>query len=69
MAYTYTTQRELRKAFREQCPHLSFRKIKNHAGTGTMFNVYTRSAFCDWIDALCKNGDISPELANRATLD
>jgi hypothetical protein len=67
MAYTYTNQRELRKAFREQHPDLSFRKL----GYGMSKKDYpadTRITFVDWIDHLQRNGDISEALANRATL-
>lgn len=67
MAYTYTNQKQLRKAFREQFPELSFKRIKY--GSSSDFPCDTRVAFVDWIDALSKNGDISPELAQRATLD
>lgn len=69
--YTYTTQRELRAAFfREHAgmPGISPRRITNYAGTGKMHNTDTRCAWCDWIDALNKNGEISDALANRATL-
>lgn len=69
MSYTYTNQKDLRKAFREQHPNLDFKKIKNYSGNGTMFKTDTRVAFTDWIDALEKNGDISQALAQRATLD
>lgn len=70
--YTYTTQRELRRAFfaeHANVPGISRRRITNYAGTGKMHNTDTRCAWCDWLDSLARNGDISPELADRATLD
>lgn len=70
--YAYTTQRELRRAFFEQhadVPGVSRKKIRNYSGNGTMHNTDTRVAWCDWLDALQKNGEISESLANRATLD
>lgn len=66
---TYTTQRELRRAFWAQHPTLSRRRIKNYSGNGTMHVTDTRCAFNDWIDALSKDGSISQELAQRVTLD
>lgn len=64
MTILYTTQVQLRKAFRQEHPYLSFKKISN----GTMFCTDTRCAWVDWIDYLSKSGEISQELAERATL-
>lgn len=64
-----TTQRALRAEFWQQHPQLDRRKIKNYSGNGHMFKTDTRCAWCDWIDALSKSGEISQELAERATLD
>ena len=69
MSYRITTQRVLRREFRDQNPHLDFRRIKNYSGNGTMFKTDTRCAWCDWLDAMSRNGDISQKLAERATLD
>lgn len=69
MAYAITTQRELRRLFWQEHPNLSRRKIKNYSGNGTMHVTDTRCAWGDWIDALSKDGMISQELAERATLD
>ena len=66
---TYTTQREVRRAFWETHQNLPRRKIKNYSGNGTMYPTDTRCAFTDFVDALSKNGDISQELAQRVTLD
>lgn len=67
--YRITTQRQLRREFKESFPNLPRRKIPNYSGNGTMYPTDTRCAFVDWIDGLCKSGDISPALAERATLD
>ena len=63
-----TTQRELRKAFWQQFPNLQRKKITNYSGNGTMHVTDTRVTWCDWLDGLSKNGEISQELAQRATL-
>lgn len=71
MSYTYTTQREVRRAFWEAhkgIPNITPRRITNYSGNGKMHNTDTRCAFVDFVDALCKNGDISAELAERVTL-
>ena len=64
----YTTQKQIRAAFWELYPDLPRRKITNYAGTGKMHQTDTRCAFCDFVDALNKGGQISDQLANRATL-
>lgn len=67
----YTTQRQVRAAFWEahkDCPDVTRRRIRDYAGTGKMHNTDTRCAFVDYVDALEKNGEISPELAERVTL-
>lgn len=72
MPYTYTNQRELRAAFfaeHEGVPGISRRRITNYAGTGKMHNTDTRCAWCDWLDSLARNGEISDALAQRASLD
>lgn len=67
--HVVTTQRELRRLFWEQHPDLPRKKIPNYSGNGTMYRTDTRCAWCDWIDALSKSGEITQELAQRATLD
>lgn len=69
MSYTYTNQRQVRAAFWQEHPTLPRRKIRNYSGNGTMFPTDTRCAFTDFIDYLSKSAAISPELAQRATLD
>ncbi len=71
MAYTFTTQRQVRRAFWLECgklPGVTKRKIMNYAGNGKMHNTDTRCTFADYIDALSKNHMISQELAQRVTL-
>jgi hypothetical protein len=71
MAYAITTQRELRRHFWQQHQYdrnVTRRKIPNYSGNGTMHNTDTRCAWCDWIDGLSRDGTISQELAQRATL-
>ena len=64
--YTYTTQTQIRKAFREQFPHLDFsRHSKNES---YRYCADTRMAFGDFIESLARNNQISESLANRATL-
>lgn len=64
----YTTQAQIRKAFWNDNPELDRRKIKDYAGTGTMYCTDTRCAFCDYVDMLLNDGIISESLANRVTL-
>jgi len=63
-----TTQRELRRRFWQEHPNLPRQRITNYSGNGRMFQTDTRCAWCDWVDAMSKNGEISQELAQRATL-
>jgi len=65
------TQRELRRVFWlnfQHTPGISKKKIPNYSGVGTMYDTDTRCAFVVWLDAMCRNGQISSELAHRATL-
>jgi len=64
----YTTQRQLRKAFRQIHPHLNFKQIADYRGDGKMFVADTRVQFGDWIDYLQRNGAITEQLAQRVTL-
>lgn len=68
MTHPITTQRQLRSLFWKTFPHLSRRKIPDYSGNGTMHCTDVRVTWCDWIDSLSKNGDISPTLADRACL-
>jgi hypothetical protein len=55
-------QKQIRAAFWEFNPHLSRKKYKGDYVTDT------RVAFCDFVDYLYRNGEISEALCNRATL-
>ena len=71
MKYVITTQSEVRRLFwelHEGQPGISTRKIRNHAGTGKMYDTDTRCAFVDYVDSLARNGEISAALADRVTL-
>ncbi len=67
--HTITTQRELRKRFWKLYPGLSRKKIVNFEGTGFMYTTDTRCTFVEFVDSLCKSGEISESLAQRATLE
>lgn len=72
MTYTYTTQSAVRAAFWHECEGrngVTRRKITNYSGNGKMHNTDTRCAFADFIDTLCKNGEISQHLAFNVTID
>lgn len=66
--YRVTTQRQLRREFRDAFPELTMRRVTDYSGRGKMHVTDTRCAWCDWIDALSKSGDIGQALAERATL-
>ena len=68
MTYVYTNQRALRKAFWDEFPDLPRRTIRDYAGTGRMYTADTRCTWVDWVDSLCRDGHISPNLAERANL-
>jgi hypothetical protein len=63
-----TTLKQLRKKFWETFPNVPRTKITHYSGQGKMWPTDTRCAFVDWIDALSRNGEISQEFAERATL-
>ena len=62
------TQKDLSAAFWGDNASASRKRIPNYSGNGFMFCTDTRVAFCDYVDALQKNGVISQALAQRATL-
>lgn len=71
----YTTQRQVRAAFWQMWReggfgglHVTPRRIPNYAGNGKMHNTDTRTAFCDYVDALQKDGQLAEGLADRVTL-
>lgn len=68
MKRTYTTEIQVRAAFWRSHPKANRKLIRDSSGRGTMYTADTRCAFVDFMDYLSKNGDISPELAERVTL-
>ena len=62
--YCYTNQKELRKAFWQLCDECRI----DYTGKKTKFDLDLNMAFNDWIDGLQKDGDISVNLRDRATL-
>jgi hypothetical protein len=61
--YQMTTQRQVRAAFWEAHPTTSRKK-----GRDGDYLTDTRVAFCDYVDSLEKDGQISEALAYRVTL-
>jgi len=73
--YTYTTQRQVRKAFWDAWRRREFRgldvtprQVTDYSGKSKMHTTDTRCAFVDWLDGLEKSGEVSQELAARVTL-
>lgn len=65
---TYTTKTQVRLAFWDMHPQADKQKIKNYAGDGVMYCTDTRCLFVDFVDQLHRDGMITDELANTATL-
>lgn len=65
-----TTQAQIRASFWESHPELEThaRKRKTRSKGQNEQNATTRTAFVDFVDSLAKSGQITPELAQRATL-
>ena len=63
MAYLFTNQKDIRRAFRVVWDGI-VTKNPGHANDKPM----QRQAFADWIDYLAREGEISEALAGRATL-
>ena len=62
--YRITTQKALRASFWANHTHLQ--RVPGRTQNG--YPVDTRTAFCDYVDNLARNGEISETLAQRATL-
>lgn len=59
-----STQQEIRSQFWADHPQL-----KRHSGwKQNQYPCDTRVAFCSYVEALRRNGDISEQLAERSTL-
>lgn len=70
MPFAYTTQAQVRAAFWLEHTQLEQRARANGTRSKGQ-NAQTtdcRVAFVDFVDALSRNGDISPTLAGRVTL-
>lgn len=65
---TLTNQRELRRVFWETFPTLPRRKVTHYSGRGKMYVTDVRVTWGDWKDALSRDGVITQDLAQRATL-
>ena len=70
-----TTQKQVRQAFWRACREGQFRgmnvtpkRITNYSGNGKVHNTDTRCAFCDFVDMLNRNRELSEGLAERVTL-
>ena len=61
--YTITSERELRRAFWRDNPHLQRRKGKQNDQP-----TDTRCAWVDWVDAQARGGSVSERIAQNATL-
>jgi hypothetical protein len=70
MQYTYTNQKQIRKAFWESFPH--FEEQAREAGIFTKSQNHhcatVRCSFVDFVDHLLRQDMISEKLADRATL-
>ena len=64
----YTTQKQVKADFWNAHPKLSHRKIANFAGDGKMYTTDTRCAFVEFLDYLCRDGQISDRMANSIKL-
>jgi len=62
--YLCTNQKDLRAIFWGE--HPQFKRKGNHSQNSYPADV--RMAWVDWLDHLCRNGDISEQLAQKATL-
>lgn len=68
--HSITTQRQIRAAFWESHPQHEAHALKWQIKTAPQnrHNAETREAYVEFVDSLARNGEISEELANRATL-
>lgn len=68
-SYTYTSQAALRSAFWDAHPQLVCRRgPRGRILPQNSQPTTTRVVFCDWLDSLHRDGQISDALAQRATL-
>ena len=64
--YLYTSQDQLRREF--WLGHPSLRHQYRSAKRQNAYPCDTRMAWCDYVDAMARDGNISNALAGRATL-
>ena len=64
MTYPITTQKELRNTFWEAHPQFKRRCTQKQNAYPTDIRI----AWCDYVDRMNRNAQISDALANRATL-
>lgn len=67
MAYSFTTQAQVRAAFWQGIAHDTGGSIQRKKVNGD-YTTDTRCEFVDFVDMLQKDGHISEELAHRVTL-
>lgn len=65
-----TTQKQIRESFWQAHPEHEqhARKWQIKTAPQNRHNADTRQAFCDYVEHLARNGEITEALANRATL-
>ena len=75
MKYEITTQKELRKAFWQGYKTLNnidiielYHVVTGKPLTQNEYNATIRSEWCEFVDAMQKDGIISKKLYNKATL-
>lgn len=68
--YRITNQKQLRREFWQTFPHFSEQaRAAGIISKGQNAQCATvRCAFVDWLDSLCRSGEVSEKLAQRATL-
>lgn len=69
MTHRITTQKKLRAEFFATYPESNRKRIVDYRGDGLMYCADTRCAWVDFVDMLQRDGTISNDLADRATLD
>jgi hypothetical protein len=75
MKYEITTQKELRKAFWQGYKTINniniiklYNQVTGKPLTQNEYNATIRSEWCEFVDAMQKDGIISKRLSNKATL-
>ena len=75
MKYEITTQKELRKAFWQGYKTINniniiklYNQVTGKPLTQNEYNATIRSEWCEFVDAMQKDGIISERLSNKATL-